>query len=415
MQRLLGDAMTDPTAINKINDLIKTRLKMGAGPTTSEYNKDFTNMKDDFGQSMDDMADDFDAEAWSVARRPSSADSSATVKPSPLHRAVLLRHMHWRGKVPLRGQRARSYPIHRRPEGMATEYTDKYVDIEKKFLQDLADLPEQPVAATKKTITTILNDQIDAIEAANTAAVTGGKSAIESEVASDPGGKGGKDMQGVDGPTAGKGNYSGNWRNYRKGGFHGGADIAAPHGTPTYAVVDGKVKYTKRMTTSYGIHALVTDGKHDFLYGHMSASQCRDKVHPGTQIGRVGSTGHSTGNHLHFEVRPAGAGHQEHRPARWLAEGGIVTQHMQPHVGEAGPEAVIPLNDKGMKYLADAISKSAMGRYWTPTDAHGSRSESHSTAVTNNIYTYDQRTQFIGRGRGEVAGPGGHGPQVGRP
>lgn len=209
-------------------------------------------------------------------------------------------------------------------------------------------------------------------------------------------------MEGVDGPTAGVGSYSGNWRYYRNSRkWHGGADISAPHGTPTYSVIDGKVKYTKRLTTSYGIHALISDGKHDFLYGHMSALHVNagDTVHPGTQIGKVGSTGNSTGNHLHFEARRAGMGNGEAgnvNPGPWLADGGIATRYTRANIGEGGPEAVIPLNDKGVRYLADAMSKASMGRYWQPMAAHQSRASTHSSPVTNNIYSYDQRTQFTG-------------------
>lgn len=86
---------------------------------------------------------------------------------------------------------------------------------------------------------------------------------------------------------------------------HKGMDIAAPGGTPIYAAHDGTVSSTTGHWT-YGNVVMVDNGDGvTTLYAHMSsiAASVGQKVKKGDVIGYVGSTGRSTGNHLHFEVR----------------------------------------------------------------------------------------------------------------
>ena len=94
--------------------------------------------------------------------------------------------------------------------------------------------------------------------------------------------------------------------------YHGGTDIAAPGGTPILAAADGTVSIangTDSWGGSYGYHVKIkhTDS-FETLYAHCS-SICVTKgqeVKQGEVIGYVGTTGNSTGNHLHFEVRQDG-------------------------------------------------------------------------------------------------------------
>ncbi len=90
--------------------------------------------------------------------------------------------------------------------------------------------------------------------------------------------------------------------------FHGGTDIAGGgiSGKPVYASRAGKVITAVTSNRGYGIYALVDHGDgYSTLYAHMSARYVStgDNVSKGQMIGRVGSTGNSTGPHLHFEVR----------------------------------------------------------------------------------------------------------------
>ena len=85
---------------------------------------------------------------------------------------------------------------------------------------------------------------------------------------------------------------------------HKGIDIPAPTGKPIISVKTGIVESAGRMG-GYG-NCVVVDHENGFksLYGHMSAITCNagDRVKPGDVIGKVGSTGWSTGPHLHFSL-----------------------------------------------------------------------------------------------------------------
>ena len=85
---------------------------------------------------------------------------------------------------------------------------------------------------------------------------------------------------------------------------HTGIDIAAPKGTPIYATADGTVS-RGNPGSGYGICVLLNHGySYQTLYAHMSKAAVRpgQKVKRGQLIGYVGSTGMSSGAHLHYEV-----------------------------------------------------------------------------------------------------------------
>jgi len=90
--------------------------------------------------------------------------------------------------------------------------------------------------------------------------------------------------------------------------FHAGMDIAAPTGTVVGATADGTVKFAG-WRDGYGNLVIIehADGR-ESRYGHLSKISVSqgDKVSGGQQIGLVGSTGKSTGPHLHFEIRENG-------------------------------------------------------------------------------------------------------------
>lgn len=88
--------------------------------------------------------------------------------------------------------------------------------------------------------------------------------------------------------------------------FHAGTDLGAPQGTPVLAALDGKVEVAD-FVGGYGLTVVLqhTKGTEQTLYAHLSEIfvQPGDTIKQGEAIGRVGSTGLSTGPHLHFEFR----------------------------------------------------------------------------------------------------------------
>ena len=106
---------------------------------------------------------------------------------------------------------------------------------------------------------------------------------------------------------------------------HKGVDLAAPAGTPIHASADGIVGRADWFS-GYGLYvALEHGGNIETRYGHMSRLNVAagQTVHKGDIIGYVGTTGRSTGPHLHYEVRIAG---EAVNPIPYLQSGEV--QHL---------------------------------------------------------------------------------------
>ncbi|HVO31670.1 MAG TPA: M23 family metallopeptidase, partial [bacterium] len=99
---------------------------------------------------------------------------------------------------------------------------------------------------------------------------------------------------------------------------HKGLDISAPAGTPVVATADGTVVFAgsvdpdvDQLWSLLGSYVEIEHGATGFrtLYGHLSRLDVKagQAVHAGDVIGAVGSTGHSTGPHLHYQVMKDGA------------------------------------------------------------------------------------------------------------
>lgn len=108
--------------------------------------------------------------------------------------------------------------------------------------------------------------------------------------------------------------------------LHSGTDYAAPAGTPILAAADGTVTragpatgfgYLIVIDHTVGGQRVATGYAHMYSGGiHVAVG---DRVSAGQHIGDVGSSGYSTGPHLHFEVYPGGPGHPTTNPEPWLA------------------------------------------------------------------------------------------------
>lgn len=113
--------------------------------------------------------------------------------------------------------------------------------------------------------------------------------------------------------TAHFGSTGGHWSS-----VHSGEDFAAPAGTPLRAISAGEITSVGD-AGAYGLRTIITlPNGTELWYCHQSVA----KVHPGERVragqvlGAVGSTGNTTGPHLHLEVRPPGQGPID--PVAWL-------------------------------------------------------------------------------------------------
>lgn len=115
--------------------------------------------------------------------------------------------------------------------------------------------------------------------------------------------------------------------------LHAGQDLAAPEGTPVVAALSGRV-VSSGLAGGYGLAIEVEHAspRRRTLYGHLSELYVKagDRVRQGEVIGRVGSTGLSTGPHLHFELRLPQAG-------GWVA---VDPGDLDPGAGASGTDAI---------------------------------------------------------------------------
>lgn len=103
--------------------------------------------------------------------------------------------------------------------------------------------------------------------------------------------------------------------------FHEGVDIACPEGTPVYAALGGRVSHVG-WDGGFGLYVVINHpGSVRTMYAHLSSASVQpgQEVGMGQEVGRSGSTGISTGPHLHFQVEVNGVACD---PLEWLGFGG---------------------------------------------------------------------------------------------
>ncbi len=101
--------------------------------------------------------------------------------------------------------------------------------------------------------------------------------------------------------------------------FHSGVDFAALTGAAVHAAAAGTVRLRPEQRAGYGQHLIVEHGRGTIsLYAHLSAVavETGTTVRAGQVVGQVGSSGNSTGPHLHFEIRVRG---EPVDPLPWLS------------------------------------------------------------------------------------------------
>jgi murein DD-endopeptidase MepM/ murein hydrolase activator NlpD len=145
----------------------------------------------------------------------------------------------------------------------------------------------------------------------------------------------------------------GDWR------LHQGVDLAAPTGTPVLAAFSGTVK-TADFLGGYGMTIILehSDGTQETLYAHLSEILVEpgDWVDQGVAIGRVGSTGNSTGPHLHFEFRQL-------TEQGWIAldVNGMMQQALK-NFGEL-PIAILQLDPNAPRSLKNPKKLAELGQF----------------------------------------------------
>jgi murein DD-endopeptidase MepM/ murein hydrolase activator NlpD len=167
---------------------------------------------------------------------------------------------------------------------------------------DLADTKQQKLTDLSQLSTLDRADigEIDALQAASAALANRIRAAQSSAPTSAP------SASGLVWPLSGPVTSPFGWR---WGRMHEGIDIGVPYGTAIHAAASGTVIYCG-WESGYGNLTVIDHGGGlATAYGHQSsiAVSCGQQVSQGEVIGYVGSTGHSTGPHLHFEVRVNGS------------------------------------------------------------------------------------------------------------
>jgi TP901 family phage tail tape measure protein len=178
-------------------------------------------------------------------------------------------------------------------------------------------------------------------------------------------------LGGSGGGGSGGGSVSGGWRTplnsgtyrvgspfgMRNGRMHTGQDLPARTGTPIFAARAGRVSRAATLSGSYGNHVYVDHGGGwQTRYAHMSSRfvSAGQSVGSGHRLGQVGSTGNSTGPHLHFEIRSGGRALNPRNYLRF-AHGG-------PIEGPGGPrEDRIPIWASNGEFMHQAPARKFYG------------------------------------------------------
>lgn len=201
--------------------------------------------------------------------------------------------------------------------GAATASTDAIMD----ELRGVGIQPDLPDAAS----TAVGGPYVPAVEGADTLSMVDDANAVAEALARFEAARGAIDLAPIYRPLDVITRVSSNFGNrndpFNKGkAFHAGIDLPAPSGTTVFSAGYGKVTFAGQKS-GYGNVVEVTHGAGLMTrYAHLSGFIAKEgqTVQAGTPIAMVGSTGRSTGPHLHFEVR---RGEQALDPGKYIAAG----------------------------------------------------------------------------------------------
>lgn len=196
-----------------------------------------------------------------------------------------------------------------------------------------------------------------------------------------------------------------NWRGYE----HGGIDIAGAVGTPIITPMTGVVEASGWNDGGYGNWVIVKSGSTEMIFGHMYQTppvRAGQQIQAGTVVGGIGSTGRSTGPHLHWTItvdgkkvdpalwtqsnKPqtstAGARPNNRPPLDLESEGGI-NSNKKIMVGEAGTEFVVPLSQMPLFMQGMMEEKiKCLNPFYTPQKTFGDIGIKSSFGKTNKKF-----------------------------
>lgn len=203
--------------------------------------------------------------------------------------------------------------------------------------------------------------------------------------------------------------------------LHGGVDFGAPSGSPVPSTTGGTVSFASSgWNGGFGNLVKVRQGIWEMFYAHLSKILVRagQSVKKGDILGLIGSTGASTGPHLHYETRKSGV-RVNPMSLKGFSTGGLVKSKMLAWLGEEGEEVVIPLaknrRSDAMKLLALAAKKIGGGQSVGPsqlpnvTTDNGLKDLLNAVLEQNEILlallNKDWSIEADGRNIAEVVGP----------
>lgn len=182
----------------------------------------------------------------------------------------------------------------------------------------------------------------------------------------------------------------------KKRQFHSGVDLAAAGGTPIQSTTPGTVYRVAYEKNGFGNYVVVQDRNGNLhYYAHMSRTAARvgQPVFRGTRIGYVGTTGRSTGNHLHYGVK---AGGNWTNPWAWLrgargyATGGFPLPGELFFANENGIEMMGKMGKRNVvannMQIIDGIRSGIYSGMLKLQQQNGSRTHNNNVSFTQNFY-----------------------------
>ena len=171
--------------------------------------------------------------------------------------------------------------------------------------------------------------------------------------------------------------FKNDWPNYASGSYHGGTDFPVPLNTDVYSSCDGDVVSVQYLTTSYGRHIKIkakVNGQTVYIrYCHLNQILVSEGQHvtAGQIIGKSGSTGNSTGPHLHYEVRNSADSYKNALNPKLYLPGTTYTYESQNNIQQGhNPQGMVDSAGGGFSKVGAAGWAFDADNYGTALEIH---------------------------------------------